>query len=202
MNYVRFISNESTVRIASAVVNKLEEPVYDHRTRIKERSRPLRKCNDNQAIWVFWEIGGTKAHCLIDSGCEGIMISLNFIRAAKIEPFPLDKPIGIQLAVTGSNSVINYSANATIKYEGRESKEYFDIINIDYYDAILGTPFLRKHKVIIDFMNNCLRLKDKIVCNQANKYKVGEGNPQKNKKNISMKALKQEEPTIPHKDSE
>ena len=51
-------------------------------------------------------------------------------------------------------------------------------------------------------MNNCLRLKDKIVRNQANEYKVGEGNPQKNKKSVSMKALKQEEPTIPHRDSE
>ena len=139
---------------------------------------------------------------LIDSGCEGIMLSPNFIRAAKIEPFPLDKPIGIQLAVTGSKSVINYCTNATIKYEGRESKEYFNIINIDYYDAILGTPFLRKHEVIIDFMNNCLRLKDKIICNQANEYKVGEGNPQKNSKSVSMKALKQEEQTIPHGDSE
>ena len=89
-NIVRLISNESTekqVRIASAVINKVEEPVYDHRMRIKERSRPLRKCNDNQPISVFWEIGGTKAHCLIDSGCEGIMLSPNFIRAAKIEPF-------------------------------------------------------------------------------------------------------------------
>ena len=91
--------------------------------------------------------------------------------------------------------------NATIKYKGRESKGYFDIINIDYYDAILGTPILRKHKVIIDFVNNCLRIKDKIICNQANKYKVGEGNPQKNMKNVSMKALKQEKPKIPHKDS-
>ena len=106
------------------------------------------------------------------------------------------------MAVTGSKSVINYGANATIKYEGRELKEYFDIINIDYYDVILGTPFLRKHEVIIDFMNNCLRMKDKIVCNQANEYKVGEGNPQKTKKSISMKALKQEEPTIPHRGSE
>ena len=43
-------------------------------------------------------------------------------------------------------------------------------------------------------MNNCLRVKDKTIRNQANKYKVREGNPQKNKKNISMKALKQEEP--------
>ena len=135
-NYVCFISNKSTeqqVRIASAVVDKPEEPVYDHRTRIKERSRPLQKCNDNQPISVFWEIGRIKAHCLIESGCEGIMISPNFIRAAKIEPFLLDKPIGIQLAVTGSKSVINYSANVTIKCEGKESKEYFDIINIDYY---------------------------------------------------------------------
>ena len=96
-NYIRFISNKSTekqVQIASAVVNKLEEPVYDHRMRIKERSKPLWKCNDNQPISVFWEIGGTKAHCLIDSGCEGIMISPNFIRAAKIEPFLLENPIG------------------------------------------------------------------------------------------------------------
>ena len=129
------------------------------------------------------------------------MLSPNFIRVAKIEPSPLDKPIGIQLAGTGSKSVINYGTNTTIKYEGRELKEYFDIINIDYYDAILGTPFLRKHEVMINFVNNCLRLKDKIVRNQANEYKVGEGNPQKDTKNVSMKALKQEEPTIPHGDS-
>ena len=179
------------------MVDKLEEPVYDHRARIKERSRPLRKHNDNQPISVFWEIGGIKAHCLIDSGCEGIMISPRFIRAMKIEPFPLDKPIGIQLAVTGSNSIIN----VTIKYNEKGLKEYFDIVNIDYYDAILGTLFLRKHKVLINFVNNCLNIKDKIICNQAYKYKVGEGNSQKNKKNISMKALKQGELKIPKKDS-
>ena len=75
------------------------------------------------------------------------------------------------------------------------------MISSTYYDAILGTPFLRKHEVIIDFINNCLRIKDKIIHNQANKYKVGEGNLQKTKKNVSMKALKQEEPKIPHKDS-
>ena len=64
----------------------------------------------------------------------------------------------------------------------KKSKEYFNIVNIDYYDAILGTLFLRKHEVVIDFMNNCLRIKDKIICNQANEYKVGEGNPQKIKR--------------------
>ena len=57
--------------------------------------------------------------------------------------------------------------------------------------------FLRKQELVIDFMNNCLKIKDKVVCNQANKYKVGEGNPKKNKKNVSMEALKQEELKIP-----
>ena len=56
--------------------------------------------------------------------------------------------------------------------------------------------------MIINFVNNRLRLKDKIICNQANEYKVGEGNPQKNTKSVSMKALKQEEQTSPHGDSE
>ena len=121
-NYVHFISNgdtEEQMQVASAVIDKLVLPVYDHRARIKERSRPLQKCNDNQPISVFWEIGGVKAHCLIGSGCERIIISPNFIRAARIKPFLLDKPIGIQLAVTGSKSVINYGANVTIKYSGK-----------------------------------------------------------------------------------
>ena len=85
------------------------------------------KHNDNQptvCISVFLEIGGIKAHCLIDSRCKGIMISPNFIRVVKIEPFLLDKPIGIQLAVTGSKYIIHYGVNTTIKYNEKESKEY------------------------------------------------------------------------------
>ena len=43
--YIQFISNkaitEQQIQVASAMANKLEEPVHDHRTRIKERSRPL-----------------------------------------------------------------------------------------------------------------------------------------------------------------
>ena len=99
----------------------------------------------------------------------------------------------------GSKSIINYSMNTTIKINEEQSKEYFDVVNIDYYDAILGMPFLRKYEVIINFINNCLKMKDKIVCNQANKY--NEGNPLKKKKNISIKALKPEEPKTLQKDS-
>ena len=61
-------------------------------------------------------------------------------------------------------------------------KEYFDIINIDYYDAILGMPFLRKHEVIIDFMNNCLRLKTKSFATRQMSIKWGRGTHRKLKR--------------------
>ena len=80
----------------------------------------------------------------------------------------------MQLAVTGSKSVINYGTNTTIKINGEESKEYFNVVKIDYYNPILGTPFLKNFKVAIDFTKDCLKIKDKIILNQADEYKIRE----------------------------
>ena len=53
-----------------------------------------------------------------------------------------------------SKSVINYGTNTTINVNGNKLKKYlfFDIVNINYYDAILGILFLKKYEVIIDFV--------------------------------------------------
>ena len=47
--------------------------------------------------------------------------------------------------------MINYRAHATIKLGHKVVKEYFDIVNVEHYDAILGTPFLRKMGIVLDF---------------------------------------------------
>ena len=39
----------------------------------------------------------------------------------------------------------------TIKIGCKVVEEYFDITNVEHYDAILGTPFLRKMGIILDF---------------------------------------------------
>ena len=93
------------------------------------------------------------------------------------------------MAVTGSKSVINYGTNTTIRINGEESKEYFDVVNIDYCNAILGTQFLKKFKVTIDFAKGCLTIKNKIILIQADEYKIREKNSQKN---TSVNALKTE----------
>jgi hypothetical protein len=92
----------------------------------------------------------------------------------------------------------HFIKDTTIKINGEESKEYFDIVNIDYYDAILGTPFLKKFKVAIDFAKDCLKIKDKTILNQADEYKIMEGNSHKN---TSVKALKTERSSTITKDS-
>ena len=47
--------------------------------------------------------------------------------------------------------MINYGTHVTIKIGRKVVKEYFDIMNIEHYDVILGTPFLRKMGIVLDF---------------------------------------------------
>ena len=47
--------------------------------------------------------------------------------------------------------MINYGTHVTIKLGCKVVEEYFDIMNIEHYNAILGTPFLRKMGIILDF---------------------------------------------------
>ena len=81
-NFVGFINEEpiidTSIRITARTVDKMVELVYNHHARIKNRSRPLQKHNEYKAISVYWEIRGINAHCLIDSSCEGVMISPEF----------------------------------------------------------------------------------------------------------------------------
>ena len=47
--------------------------------------------------------------------------------------------------------MINYGTHATIKIGRKVVEEYFDIVNIEHYDMILETPFLRKMRIVLDF---------------------------------------------------
>ena len=92
-----------------------------------------------------------KAHRLLDSRSEGVLLSLEFMRATGIKTFALEKPIALQLACIGCRSMINYRTHVTIKIGCKVVEEYFDIANVEHYDAILGTPFLRKMGIVLDF---------------------------------------------------
>ena len=47
--------------------------------------------------------------------------------------------------------MINYKTHVTIKIGCKVVEEYFDIVNVEHYDMILETPFLRKMGIVLDF---------------------------------------------------
>nr|GAT56033.1 predicted protein [Mycena chlorophos] len=63
----------------------------------------------------------------------------------------------LQLGTAGSRAKIIHGANAEVRYGGVSSSEYMDVVNIDRFDAILGTKFMRKHAIALDFESNKIR---------------------------------------------
>ncbi|KIJ47525.1 hypothetical protein M422DRAFT_248951 [Sphaerobolus stellatus SS14] len=155
---IRVWEAETDLRVSAVLqTGGKEQPVYDHRARKKARPLPTRG-KENETISMFWDIVGTKAHCLLDSGCERIMISSDFMRANKLLKFELEKPVILQLACVGSKSTVQYGLTAKILLGKEKYDEYFNITNVDYYNVILGTPFLRRFEILLDFKNNCVQM--------------------------------------------
>ena len=55
------------------VLNKTVEPMHSHRSR--HREQPTRLPLDNCTLVGYWEINSVKAHCLLDSGSAGVLLS-------------------------------------------------------------------------------------------------------------------------------
>ena len=79
------------------------------------------------------------------------MISPDYVQATGIPTFKLESPVGLQLACVGSKSTISYGARSSIVFGNKHIEEYFDVVNIDYYNVILGMPFLRQLGITLDF---------------------------------------------------
>jgi hypothetical protein len=96
-------------------------------------------------------VNGLRACILLDGGSNTNMVSPEFATVAKIPTIKLQDQMTLQLAVTGSQSKINYRAWATVDFGPINPKVYFDIANIDGYDIILGTPFMWEHGILLIF---------------------------------------------------
>jgi hypothetical protein len=58
---------------------------------------------------------------------------------------------------------VNYGTSGSLKFREFVSDEYFDISNVNYYYIILGTPFLKKWGICLDFNSQGIRIKGQII---------------------------------------
>ena len=102
---------------------------------------------------AYVKINGVEAYTLFDSGSTTDSISPDFMRVAQVPMKTLEDPVTLQLGCVGSRSKINYSAKIGLKFASITNSTYLDVANLDKYDSILGTPFLRRHGISLDFEN-------------------------------------------------
>lgn len=119
------------------------EPIMD---------RPKRSNSDRACLVVMVPINGVPAMTLFDTGCSMDSVTPAFVEAAGIPTGVLRKPIPLQLGTVGSKSQISRGTRTSIKVGPVDERDYYlDVSNVAKYDAILGTPFMRRNKLAISY---------------------------------------------------
>lgn len=112
--------------------------------RVKDMNRVLPK-----PIVVEVFINGKPATALIDMGSLSDFMSTTLAVQLKVPKDQLAKPLTLQMAVQGSRSKVNWSTSVEFRYQNIRSMRRFDIVNLENYDIILGTPFIFQHRVML-----------------------------------------------------
>ena len=85
----------------------------------------------------------------MDSGSLGDFVSSRLVDQLKLKRMLLDKAVGLQLAVQGSRSRINSIVSTRLTSQNIDEARHFDVVNLNEYDVILGTPWMYQHQVCI-----------------------------------------------------
>ncbi|KAG2050017.1 hypothetical protein BDR06DRAFT_984158 [Suillus hirtellus] len=88
---------------------------------------------------------------LLDSGSLMDFVSSTVVDQLKLKYDLLDKPIPLQLAISGSRSAMKATTCVELAYQDIKGPCTFDIANLKSYDVILGMLFLFQHQVLLEF---------------------------------------------------
>ncbi|CAD6976127.1 unnamed protein product [Tilletia controversa] len=147
----------SCISIATVVSNLRELNIPSFKSRLGEAANSPAASRPPLVLPITGTvmINGHKAKALFDSGSTADLISASFVGAHRIPNFKLKEPSPLQLAIKGSRGKINCACIAEITHGScKQQKRYFDILDIDRYDAILGTSYQRDFGVMLDIATN------------------------------------------------
>jgi hypothetical protein len=117
----------------------------------KTRMRLKYSEEEKQCLATWTDINRLKAWTLWDSGSTTMEITPALAELASIPVDELTDPYVLQLGMVGSHSTIKYRTDVTVSVDSEQISTYVDIANFDHYEMIIGIPFMRRNKVIIDF---------------------------------------------------
>jgi len=123
----------------------------------RKMERPARSKAVEACLATYIRVNGMDAFTLFDSGSTTDSLSPDFARTSDVRVHRLEKQIPLQLGTIGSHASINFGMRMPVAFAGREGQRYYwDIVNIVRYDAIVGTVFMCRFGVKLDFTTNSI----------------------------------------------
>ena len=111
---------------------------------VKDKTRLLPK-----PVVLKVKVDGQVARALVDSRSQGDFMSSTLVDQLELKRTGFAEPLKLQLAVQGSHSVINARVEARFQFNEIDKRCVFDVINLNNYDMILGTPWMYQHQVCV-----------------------------------------------------
>ena len=109
-----------------------------------------------EPIVIEIKVNSQPIRALLDTGSMADFISTTIVDQLWLPKDVYKKPLPVQLMVHGSRSKINCGTTVNVQYQMINCDWTFDVINLDNYDTILGTPFMYQHQVAIGFNPSCV----------------------------------------------
>jgi hypothetical protein len=114
------------------------------------KPRPSLPKEVTRPVVVKVNINGLDAITMLDTGSSIDAITPEFAELSNQKVFEFTDPMAIQLGCKGSRSKSNYGSEGHIKFETINASHYWDIVNLDKYDAIIGLPAMRKFFIAVE----------------------------------------------------
>lgn len=119
------------------------------------------KATNRQGLSTVVKIDGVEALVLFDSGSEIDCISPDFARAIGLQHETKDSPVLLKLATKGQHSTCSYEVKPTLEFAGNVSIPVcLDVINLDRWDILLGSPFSNMFGVLLNFKDRTINWDD------------------------------------------
>ena len=112
------------------------------------------------------KVNDIPVNALIDSGCVGDFISVDFVKKYGIKMYPTDPKVLVTATKTNSYSSLLGQISINFRYQHINEERKFGVLDLNTQDLILGIPFLEDHQPEIDWINKSLKF------NNQNKKKT------------------------------
>jgi hypothetical protein len=115
------------------------------------------------SIFLDVTIGREKVRCLLDTGAQNNIITMDIIKKCGLESF-VDRSYRTKVIGVGESNIIGCIPYITINIDGVECPCYFQVMDkIASKDILLGLPFMMFYQVVLDFKKQKMIISGKEV---------------------------------------